>query len=312
MSLPEKRNSRRWRRLHDDPNTALGWVFRFDRRFLGFQWVWFVCGIAFWGLVLVGAYLVKRWMGRPFDPVTFLGPMVVTIAGAWNFRKRTAEAHGALPSVDQTLKAVPVVLDIQSDSFPAVREIGWVSLHDGWLAYEGLRSSFFLSRDSIVQQEKLKEATRLRLDDGRALRFSLLNDATESDFVDAPVDPRLPRVHRKPSPFVQRIARPLVSFDLEDSAGGVDLPALFAEWLEQPAATGSAIYPPEAPHPECVAQGLGRWFALSAACSLAVPFCLLAQSWPWALCFGAVAVGALLWFLIGLRKFQRELPGMIG
>ena len=159
----------RWRRGPDDPSTARGWLFRFDRgpeerRRLA---------IAFGTLGGALAILGTVWAIFPatFHLIGPFGPALVYAASlvANRIERRSTPKPKEPPEIGDAFEVRLTIRD--AHGLRTGSDQGWTIFSQGWVLFEGTRTDFAVTRGESSRQ--LREGTlTLRLEDGRKVTFS--------------------------------------------------------------------------------------------------------------------------------------------
>ncbi len=238
-----------WRRRPEDPQDARPCLIRPMPRVLPAQRL--RNGLVVLGSVLLFAFSLT--FGAPWPVVALVAGIVATVT----VMRPGAHAHAALPTLGEDA-AFPVTMELRTGWKRTGFENGWLGFADGWLVYEGLRTSFSLTKRHVgIRRDGT--SYRLRLPEGRELRFTLLTDALQT-------------------------TRPAGRSDAQG------LREAFNAWTREPSPVGEPLWPPLGPSPHLLAGDLGILLVLMAMLATLAAVCLIAHLWAVAAFVGATAV----------------------
>ncbi len=232
-----------WRSRKDDPRTILGWLFQdLDTpvRYLGrclsvaakltavicFVRGQIVPGFFLFSLSSIPAYLVRPfWLGR-----RSLNARVTPLL--------------TLPAPDTPY---PCHVEIFRRGFLLGKDQGVVTFVDGWLHYEGLRTSFSLQRTAVSS----RDGNRLELAEGGTIHFYPQDD--------------------------------LIAIDLAESNLKARFGGYLGSWMKSDAPAGESLLPPAAIHASGMVHAWTEFAVASVALAVVLQLLLLylpALGWP--------------------------------
>lgn len=266
-----------WRRRPEDPVAAWRWVFRFPLR-------WSLPPRREWKTRLIGpffvslSYVVYNILFGKFSPFDLLF-LAIPISTFFMVRRPDAVAHGALPTlVDaSTFELFPVAMTVRSRARTTGEERGWLSVTEGWLVIEGLRATVSLQPDSVSGVFFEKDATRLRLADGRELSLRLLQQAHETTL---------------PAPIGKKGL-------LNDT---------LRQWHRGLRPEGEPVLPPRTLHPEVAARRIQLWFATTLLGAMVTVAGMILGSPAQALPVAVITSSLLMVSLVQMQRFHDALP----
>ncbi len=269
-----------WRRRPENSLSAWRWVFQFLLR-------WSLPPQREWRARLVGASFVSvayilsnltRGKLSLFD-LLFLA---VPISGFFIVRRLDAVTHGTLPTLMEspTFEQFPVAMTLRSHSRTTGEARGWLSVADGWLVVQGLRTTVSLKPDYVSGLFFEKDATRLRLTDGRELSLRLLQRARETT---------LPTPLSKRAPFNDTLC----------------------QWHRGFRPEGEAVLPLRTLHPETAARRVRCGFAAFLVATLVGLIAATFGTAAWTLAMAAVTTGLPVVFLVRVQRFRAALPNLL-
>jgi hypothetical protein len=107
------------------------------------------------------------------------GAMVIGLVATWLvaslYARPGAREHAKLPDLSGE-KAFPVTLNVWHNRRKVGRENGWVAFVDGWIVYEGLRTSFSVRVSDVQSMLNAGGSFDLWFPEMGAARLSLLTD----------------------------------------------------------------------------------------------------------------------------------------
>ncbi|RYG25158.1 hypothetical protein EON82_08145 [bacterium] len=157
-----------WTRRPEDPKSALRWVVWGDRHLTEARRRVFhrlvLAALAVCGLLVVLDWAIALFL---YVPLVMVGLALYARPGA--------SEHANLPALGGS-EAFPVTIQVSRKGRRIGRENGWVAFVDGWLVYEGLRTSFSLRTCDVSSRYEFGGYLFLKEHDGTVVRMFLLTD----------------------------------------------------------------------------------------------------------------------------------------
>ena len=230
-----------WRRYADDPKTPLGWIFGVDR------WR----GIPIYPLVATAVAattairegierLLPVGWGEPVGMIVSTSAFAILVANLSPKRRQVLAPDPAPGAFHSTSMRIALrTQDLGMDR-------GNVAFNDGWLLFEGERTSFALKRDDLVEVHRVGDGRRLDLRSGHRLRFREVEEALRADLDRWIAGARVPGLSRLPPTDVhpERRARPMALAELVSAGllgGVVALSLTTLPWSSHPRTTVSIL-----------------------------------------------------------------------
>ncbi len=162
-----------WKRRPEDPRTPRGWILwgdrhmtQAERRSLG-RLLLGSAGLLAFAIFFMGAGAL------------FLG-LITTWLVATLYARPGAREHAKLPDLSGE-KAYPVTLTVLHNGRKVGRENGWVAFVDGWIVYEGLRTSFSVRALDVQSKLPTSGSIDLSFPTMGSARLRILSDYMQTN-----------------------------------------------------------------------------------------------------------------------------------
>lgn len=247
-----------WRRRPEDPRTVAGYLVRNESRLpvRVRRNLWRA------SLAWVLAIGLATALSGPFVGL-FVG--LLGLAGLMVYARPGAREHAALPTLGEDA-AFPVTLEVRRKGRRLGWENGWITFVDGWLVYEGMRTSFALKPDSLKRGGTVaaNSLLRLHLTDGTTIRLMRLSDFMQTQ-------------------------RPAGWRD------GRHMRDAFRAWREGDVPKGEAVFPPAERSSRVLAEAMSASFTLTALLMTLGFVLVLSQEWRAVGMMLVLAIASLGW-----------------